>query len=146
MDSPSFKCIPTFLKSEPHGTRWQCARCGYNRHVDRHGHFPNRIHRQCDVQRMGLGDYIGLALAKVGITKDRVDRMLATIDRWRGKPVQEQQAGCGCTVRQQTLNRWGWAWQHRMNRVGWWVRHRWTWLKSQFCQPKNPARPPHRDS
>lgn len=132
MTSPPTECL--FERDTPH--RFVCVKC---RRVVRTKRIwrADQVHCECKVQRNGLGDCLALALARVGITKDRVDRALSTIDRWRGKPPQEQQAGCGCTVRQQALNRFGWKWQHRANKLGWYFRHRLTWLRTQFCRVRS---------
>lgn len=90
--------------------------CGYKAKA-------NNQKRICDVQSRGLGDYIGIALARVGITKERWAR-------WTGKPTK---SGCNaCQQREQRLNRFGWKWQARANKVGWYLKHRINWLKNLF--------------
>jgi hypothetical protein len=61
----------------------RCARCG---HVARHG----RHVRQC---RSGLGDMVATGLSAVGITKERVSKLLG--------------GDCGCGERQRKLNEIG---------------------------------------
>lgn len=123
-------CVPILLAHDGKHATWRCGRCEFMGR-DIASHVPSGIRRKCGVQVNGIGDHLALLLAKCYITKARVDRFLATVDRWRGKPPQEQQAGCGCTVRQQALNRWGWSWQERANKVGWYFRHRLAWLSGR---------------
>jgi hypothetical protein len=109
------KCVPVLAEKLPQGTRWRCARCGFDRHVDKHGNFPDRIHRVCDIQRAGLGDLVAMALGRIGLTKSR-------IRKWLTKD-------CGCDRRQAILNNWGFRMQTRLNALGWWLRHRMAWLR-----------------
>jgi hypothetical protein len=126
-------CIPVHRRTLANGhVQWYCARCRYDRHIEKHGNFPDRIRRVCDVQINGLGDYIGLALARVGITKQRWAK-------WTGKPIAEQKTGCGsCQQREQQINHLGWRFQGKLNRFGWWVKYRVAWLKSLACRLTAP--------
>lgn len=115
-------CVPLLISSEDGKTVWRCGRCGFTA-TDKWGHFPDKIIRTCEVQRRGLGDFIGLALTKLGITKQRWAK-------WTGKPLSEQKLGCRlCHSREQQLNQFGWEWQYRVNRVGDWVLLRASWIK-----------------
>lgn len=92
----------------------------------------------CDVQRMGIGDYIGIGLAKIGITKRRWAR-------WTG--IEEKLVGCNsCTAREQRLNHLGWRWQSRLNQIGWWIKHRYVWLKEAATKGIFRRCKPNRDS
>ena len=68
----------------------RCVRCG--REV-KSPYPPERIHATCRVQKRGLGDYVAAVLAKGGVTKHRVSRVL-------GRP-------CKCPERQEKLNELG---------------------------------------
>lgn len=52
-----------------------------------------------EAARRGLGDWIADRLSSVGITEERVSRVLA----WFG-----WKRGCGCSRRRGPLNRFGW--------------------------------------
>lgn len=74
---------------------WKCPACGLKARVPA---TTPRVFCACGfVQRngvrAGLGDYVAAGLHRVGITKDRVSRVL-------GRP-------CGCLKRQMQLNRLG---------------------------------------
>jgi hypothetical protein len=69
-----------------------CQRCGFRLC----GAVPP-IHRRCDVQPApGLGDLAASALAAVGMTKERVERIV-------GGP-------CGCDERQEAMTEFGRKW------------------------------------
>jgi hypothetical protein len=125
-------CIPVFVRSTSDGVLWRCARCGFDRHIDRHGHFPDKIHRTCDLQSLGLGDVLAIVLGKLGITKTRIALWILSAKHWPELPAVylNYKIDCGCAARQQALNRFGWRWQERLNKVGWWLKHRWAWLRS----------------
>lgn len=143
-DSTIKLCVPAKVQSTPDGTQWKCSRCRFVDN-DTAGHFPDRIYRTCDVQRLGLGDYIGLALARIGITKKRWShwQMIRRFYWHRATKRDGMQWGeyvatffrqCPCPQREQALNVAGWKWQDRVNRAGWWCKHRVAWIKSQFCK------------
>lgn len=121
---------------EPTGEKtFRCVRPRCNRIVTLRSPYqyePSQIVAICRDQKLGLGDYLSIALAKLGITKPRVNRLLERWARLRGKPPQEKQSGCGCTKREQALNRFGWAWERRLNSLGWYCRHRYVWIRDRI--------------
>jgi hypothetical protein len=54
---------------------------------------PERVHATCLRQKPGLGDYVAKAFSAVGITKERVSKLL-------GRP-------CHCPEREEWLNQLG---------------------------------------
>lgn len=62
-----------------------CARCGRP--------LLPRHKRPCVIRRPGLGDMVASGLSAVGITKERVSRLVG--------------GDCGCSERQQKLNELG---------------------------------------
>lgn len=94
------KCLPVKKSQSEKGTTWFCARCGFS-DTDRHGHFPNHIHRTCPVDSLGLGDFIAAAFSLVGITQQRYVTAVNAVRRlFRKEPKQS----CGCGRRRDQAN------------------------------------------
>jgi hypothetical protein len=56
------------------------------------------------IPRVAVGDFVETLLARVGITKERVQQLTRTKD-------------CGCKKRQQWLNQWGYDQQEKLERL-----------------------------
>ncbi len=67
-------------------TRFRCAKCGFAE-IDTGGHFPDKIHRDCDVDKsFGPGTALHRLIEQLGFT------------------LQE---GCGCQGMIANMNKWG---------------------------------------
>lgn len=116
------------------GHKHVCLKCGRVLRT-RFKFASSQVEADCVSQRLGIGDYLAIALSKIGITKEA----------WRSRPVvcggfiatwqvPDSEESCGCPARQQALNRCWWRWQSRVNHAGWWIRYRYDWLKETVCQ------------
>jgi hypothetical protein len=65
---------------------------------------------------IALGDITERFLRFFGITKERVQAVTGKED-------------CGCSKRQEAMNQWGYAWQHRLAMPIYWLRYRWQTIR-----------------
>lgn len=103
---------PCLFKWTEAGKRYRCQRCGF---TDTASPITNieRIHRRCEIPyNPGLGDYVALLLARIGITKRRWAE-------WKYYLRISNAKNCGiCKRRQEQLNRigdWLVAWWQSVN-------------------------------
>lgn len=98
-------------------------------------HNPSQVVAPCRSSALGLGDRLAWMLSKVGITRESwATRPVVCggfIATWQ---VPEKPSGCGCHVRHNSLNIYGWAWQKKINNAGWWVRYCYAWTRDAILR------------